>query len=66
MMSSLGITLGPLVTGLLQQITDDLQLSLAIVSFTSLSLCMAGLMLRHGLSGGRTPSPEPAAQGTGD
>ena len=66
MMSSLGITLGPLVTGLLQQITDDLQLSLAIVSFTSLSLCMAGLMLRHGLSGGRRPSPEPAAQGTGD
>ena len=66
MMSSLGIALGPLATGLIQEFTDDLRLSLAIVSFTSLSLCMAGVMLRHGLTDGRRRSPEPAAQGTGD
>ena len=65
MSSSAGITLGPLATGLLQQATDDLGLSLAIVSFASLSLCMAGLVMKHGLSG-RVPSPEPAASATGD
>lgn len=65
MSSSAGITLGPLATGLLQQATDDLGLSLAIVSFASLTLCMAGLVMKHGLSG-RVPSPEPAALATGD
>ena len=65
MSSSAGITLGPLATGLLQQATDDLGLSLAIVSFASLSLCVAGLVMKHGLSG-RVPSPEPAASATGD
>jgi predicted MFS family arabinose efflux permease len=65
MSSSAGITLGPLATGLLQQATDDLGLSLAIVSFASLSLCMASLVMKHGLSG-RVPSPEPAALATGD
>jgi predicted MFS family arabinose efflux permease len=65
MSSSAGITLGPLATGLLQQATDDLGLSLAIVSFASLSLCMASLVMKHGLSG-RVPSPEPAASATGD
>ena len=65
MSSSAGITLGPLATGLLQQATDDLGLSLAIVSFASLTLCMAGLVMKHGLSG-RVPSPEPAASATGD
>ena len=65
MSSSAGITLGPLATGLLQQATDDLGLSLAIVSFASLSLCMAGLVMKHGLSG-RVPSPEPVALATGD
>ncbi len=65
MMSSAGIALGPLATGLLQELTHDLGLSLAIVSFGSLSLCMAGLLMRHGLSG-RVPSPEPVASATGD
>ena len=65
MSSSAGITLGPLATGLLQQATGDLGLSLAIVSFASLSLCMAGLVMKHGLSG-RAPSPEPVAPATGD
>ena len=65
MSSSAGITLGPLATGLLQQATGDLGLSLAIVSFASLSLCMAGLVMKHGLSG-RAPSPEPVASATGD
>ena len=65
MSSSAGITLGPLATGLLQQATGDLGLSLAIVSFASLSLCMAGLAMKHGLSG-RAPSPEPVASATGD
>ena len=66
MMSSAGITLGPLATGLLQELTDDLGLSLAIVSFASLSLCMAGLVMRHGLSGSRRPEREPAPTATGD
>ena len=66
MMSSAGITLGPLATGLLQELTDDLGLSLAIVSFASLSLCMAGLVMRHGLSGSRRPEREPATTATGD
>ncbi|MCY3691576.1 MAG: hypothetical protein OXH30_06210, partial [Chloroflexi bacterium] len=38
MSSSAGITIGPLVCGALQQATGDLRLSLAVVSFTSLSL----------------------------
>ena len=66
MMSSAGITLGPLATGLLQELTNDLGLSLAIVSFASLSLCMAGLVMRHGLSGSRRPEREPATTATGD
>ena len=65
MMSSGGIALGPLATGLLQEITGDLGLSLAIVSFASLSLCLAGLAMRHGLSS-RRPSPEPAVPATGN
>ena len=66
MASSAGITLGPLATGLLQQLTGDLRLSLAIVSFASLSLCLAGLVMRHGLSSRNLPTPEPASPATGD
>lgn len=66
MSSSAGITLGPLATGLLQQATNDLGLSLAIVSFASLSLCLAGLVMRHGLSGHATPAPEPTGQSPGN
>ena len=61
MASSAGITLGPLVVGILQQATDDLRLSLAIVSFGSLSLCLAGVALRHGLSGGGGAAEREAA-----
>lgn len=50
MMSSAGIALGPLATGLLQEFTGDLRLGLTVISFASLSLCVAGLTMRHGLS----------------
>ena len=50
MASSAGIALGPLATGLLQEFTGDLRLGLMIISFASLSLCAAGLTMRHGLS----------------
>ncbi len=63
MASSAGITLGPLATGVLQEITGDLRLALAIVSFASLSLCMSGLVMRHGLSAGRAPEPATSANG---
>ena len=66
MASSAGITLGPLATGLLQQFTGDLRLSLAIVSFASLSLCMAGLVMRHGLSARSAPASEPATSPSGN
>ena len=61
MSSSAGITVGPLICGALQQATGDLRLSLAVVSFASLSLCVAGLMMRHGLSSRPVSAPEPAA-----
>ena len=66
MMSSAGITLGPLATGLLQELTGDLGLALAMVSFASLSLCLAGLVMRDGLSGSRRPAREPTTTATGD
>ena len=46
MMSSIGTALGPLLTGLLQEVSGDLRLSLLIVSFGSLSVSIAGLFLR--------------------
>ena len=46
MMSSVGTALGPLTAGLLQQILGNLQQTLFIVSFTGLSLTMAGVLLR--------------------
>ena len=58
MMSSAGITLGPLVTGLLQELTGDLRLVLMVISFASLSLCAAGLTMRHGLSSRTASSTE--------
>ena len=62
MASSAGITLGPLGTGVMQEITGDLRLSLAIISFASLSLCGAGLAMRHGFSRGEATS-EPRQPG---
>ena len=46
MMSSIGTTLGPLVTGLLQEASGDLRLSLLIMSFGALSVSIAGMFLR--------------------
>ena len=66
MSSSAGIALGPLVAGIVQELTGDLRLALIVVSFASLSLCGAGLIMKHGLSG-RTPAmPEPAPSTTGN
>ena len=50
MMVSLGTTLGPLITGLLQDNLGDLKLALLIVSFTPLSLSAAGTLLKDGIS----------------
>lgn len=55
MMSSVGIALGPLVTGFLQQALGDLQTSLFIASFGSLSLSAAGLVLRFGTGASSIP-----------
>jgi len=55
MASSIGTALGPLVTGYLQEVLESLRVSLLIVSFASLSLCVAGAMLRFGAP----PQPEP-------
>ena len=49
MMTSIGTSLGPLITGLLQEATGDLKLSLFIMSFTSVSLILAGMTLRFGV-----------------
>ena len=46
MITSLGSSIGPLATGFLQEALGSLKVSLFIVSFTSLSLCIAGLTLR--------------------
>ncbi len=65
MNSSAGIALGPLAVGILQELTGDLRLSLIVVSFASLSLCGAGLMMKHGLSSRTSALPEPATSITG-
>ena len=56
MASSAGIALGPLATGILQQATGDLRLS----------LYLAGLAMKHGLSGGGAAAREPSVQATDD
>lgn len=45
-MVSAGSVLGPLATGYLQELFDELRLPLLIVGLSSLTLCLAGLMLR--------------------
>ena len=45
-LASLGTFLGPLVTGVVQELTGDLALALAIVGFAPLSLAVAGTVLR--------------------
>lgn len=63
MSSSAGIALGPLVAGIIQELTGDVRLSLIVVSFASLSLCAAGLIMKHGLSSLPAPAPAPSATG---
>ena len=48
MMSSVGTALGPLTAGLLQQVLGDIQQTLFILSFTGLTLTVAGIFLRTG------------------
>ena len=45
-LASLGTFLGPLVTGIVQEITGDLAFALAAVCFAPLSLAVAGTVLR--------------------
>ena len=45
-LGALGTFMGPLVTGILQDRTDDLGLALTIVSFAPLSLAVVGTVLR--------------------
>ena len=48
MMTSIGTSLGPLISGHLQESTGDLKLTLVIMSLTSVSLILAGMTLRFG------------------
>ena len=48
MMTSVGTSLGPLFTGFLQEAFDDLKPALFLISFTSVSLILAGSTLRFG------------------
>ena len=45
MMTSIGTALGPLLTGFLQEAFDSLKVALFIISFTSISLILAGSTL---------------------
>jgi len=48
MMTSVGTSLGPLFTGFLQEAFGDLKPALFLISFTSVSLILAGATLRFG------------------
>ena len=48
MMTSVGTSLGPLLTGFLQEAFGDLKPALFLISFTSISLVLAGGALRFG------------------
>lgn len=61
MVTSLGTSLGPLVTGFIQEVTGDLKLSLLIISFPPLSLCIAGSTIRFSPRARAAGSPSPAA-----
>ena len=56
MTTSVGTSLGPLITGYLQEGLDSLKLSLLIVSFASLTVCVAGLFLRFRQGGTVRPA----------
>ena len=46
MMTSVGTSMGPLITGFLQESFDDLKMALFLISFTSITLVIAGGALR--------------------
>ena len=58
--SAVGIIIGPLMTGFLQEQLDDLRLSLMIISFGALSMSVAGLLLRFGGQAKEVMQREPA------
>ena len=60
MMTSVGTSLGPLITGFLTEATGDLKLALFIMSFTSVSLILAGMTLGFGVQPEARETPEPA------
>ena len=65
MVTSLGTSLGPLITGFIQEATGDLRLALLIMSFPPLSLLVSGLTIRFNQGARqseRAPTnPSPAA-----
>jgi len=48
MMTSIGTSMGPLITGFLQEALDDLKMALLLISFASITLVIAGGTLRFG------------------
>lgn len=48
MMTSVGTSMGPLITGFLQEALDDLKMALLLISFASITLVIAGVTLRFG------------------
>jgi len=44
--ASLGLSIGPYLTGYIQEVTDDLRLSLRIVALAPITVLIAGLMLK--------------------
>ena len=56
-LASLGVVLGPSITGIIQERTDDLTLALRIVSIAPISLTIAGTLLR--IRTDSEPSPQP-------
>ncbi len=48
MMTSVGTSMGPLITGFLQEALDDLKMALLLISFASITLVIAGGTLRFG------------------
>ncbi len=54
MMTSVGTSMGPLITGFLQEAFDNLKMALFLISFTSITLVIAGGTLRF------SPQRQPA------
>jgi len=63
MMTSAGTALGPLITGFLHEGMGSLKFALFAVSFGSLTLCVAGALLRFGRAPESAGTPEVAPGG---